>query len=1080
MTVSASIAFAQPGGGGTGVPGFAMIGAKSLPVTVSNGNDSGVTQWTFAFIDVPRDSSVPTGIVQTGATPTYTFTPDQPGSYEVQITTTDGTTTATDTRVFIVPESTGQIMPAFEETSAMDNYPLTVGHNDRGWARAAEDWLRTLDTPLATLTSGPIALTSSNAFIEFNGASGISATLPAAARPAIGPLRRFYYFKNKTNQTNTILPAGADTIDGGASLVLTGTGAFAVLATDGISNWDVIAGTSDTILSGNVTGPVSSTKVVAWENVPLDATTMSAPSDGYVPVYNGILAKWKAVALASLIALSGDVNGTLSANHVDMLTGPGTGLVTVASGTNFKTAGTSFALKDSGSVTRFSWDMTTGAAVAGGGGTDYQVRIGPLPTSSTVSGTLHILPQNTAPSASNWIIYGTNTAIKHNIPNASGTWSVLVNNGNTYFTIDGNAQTVTLSPAGFNVLVASSSTVTVQKALSISGSNTVTINGLSGSGAGYATVSNAGVLGFTATIPSGSVAPGTAGQVFITNGTPAAVWTSLISVETTHGRFTAGGSGSDFKTVIGPLVANETLYAGLWMLAGATAPSISNPVVYSDGSGVFINTVAAGGVIGFVSAGATVLAEFNWTSSRFYLGGSNGAAPLIVDWASAAQTQILAGSGQTSMLIGTTDATATLDILADNAARVIRYAGGTQAGYALGSNLATAGHWRIPESFTWLARNNANTANLFIMAYSTDDLVIGDNSLALMNFVSGGTITFHAGSAQYAQVCADQTYFATSAGTSTVKVTPGATTTLIDFIQCTNASIILDAAASDVATGTLTIRGQYAFATATLTNRTPGSIVFDLGAPTNGSTTEASINLSRNGTTIVTQTMTGGSTDSFNTKLPTGWQFTWTVDSAEMLLAPTQWVVGGPLAWWFSGVGTQVGFGGNSPGGSPILVDFTTSTTPFIQSSTSATSLTLGTNKSGATLKLAGDANVGTVLIGNTNIQLCGVSASFGGGTGVVGVTNATAVPTTNPSGGGILYADSGAGKWRGSSGTLTTFGPADLEGFKDTSGHGHCPVCGTDFALEWQNEEYGSLTVCMKCLTDEIGDRPWIVRKAA
>ncbi len=120
-------------------------------------------------------------------------------------------------------------------------------------------------------------------------------------------------------------------------------------------------------------------------------------------------------------------------------------------------------------------------------------------------------------------------------------------------------------------------------------------------------------------------------------------------------------------------------------------------------------------------------------------------------------------------------------------------------------------------------------------------------------------------------------------------------------------------------------------------------------------------------------------------------------------------------------------------------------------------------------------------LMGTPNgVQLFSGTASYGGGVMVLGVANATTNPTTNPTGGGILYADAGAGKWRGSGGTVTTFGPADLDGFKATSGEGHCPSCGTDFAWEWANDKYGSLTVCMKCLTDELGDRPWIVRKVA
>jgi hypothetical protein len=60
--------------------------------------------------------------------------------------------------------------------------------------------------------------------------------------------------------------------------------------------------------------------------------------------------------------------------------------------------------------------------------------------------------------------------------------------------------------------------------------------------------------------------------------------------------------------------------------------------------------------------------------------------------------------------------------------------------------------------------------------------------------------------------------------------------------------------------------------------------------------------------------------------------------------------------------------------------------------------------------------------IGNIGL---GTSDQFGGGQKVVGIANATTNPATNPTGGGVLYADGGALKWRGSSGTVTTIANA-------------------------------------------------------
>ncbi len=106
-------------------------------------------------------------------------------------------------------------------------------------------------------------------------------------------------------------------------------------------------------------------------------------------------------------------------------------------------------------------------------------------------------------------------------------------------------------------------------------------------------------------------------------------------------------------------------------------------------------------------------------------------------------------------------------------------------------------------------------------------------------------------------------------------------------------------------------------------------------------------------------------------------------------------------------------------------------------------------------------ANTTEILrVRSTGVQFGGGGADFGGGTGVIGIDNASVNPTTNPTGGGILYADAGAGKWRGSSGTVTTFGPAEP----------HCPTCGRDFAVEHRNDTHDEhLALCLPCLVDAL-----------
>jgi hypothetical protein len=61
-------------------------------------------------------------------------------------------------------------------------------------------------------------------------------------------------------------------------------------------------------------------------------------------------------------------------------------------------------------------------------------------------------------------------------------------------------------------------------------------------------------------------------------------------------------------------------------------------------------------------------------------------------------------------------------------------------------------------------------------------------------------------------------------------------------------------------------------------------------------------------------------------------------------------------------------------------------------------------------------------IVGNGNIGLNG--SSFGGGEKVLFIANGTA-PSSNPAGGGLLYVENGALKYRGSSGTLTTIASA-------------------------------------------------------
>lgn len=67
-------------------------------------------------------------------------------------------------------------------------------------------------------------------------------------------------------------------------------------------------------------------------------------------------------------------------------------------------------------------------------------------------------------------------------------------------------------------------------------------------------------------------------------------------------------------------------------------------------------------------------------------------------------------------------------------------------------------------------------------------------------------------------------------------------------------------------------------------------------------------------------------------------------------------------------------------------------------------------------------ANSASYLVGDANFFGVG---GLGGGSKVMYIHNCNTAPTSNPSSGGIMYVESGALKYRGSSGTVTTLANA-------------------------------------------------------
>lgn len=77
-------------------------------------------------------------------------------------------------------------------------------------------------------------------------------------------------------------------------------------------------------------------------------------------------------------------------------------------------------------------------------------------------------------------------------------------------------------------------------------------------------------------------------------------------------------------------------------------------------------------------------------------------------------------------------------------------------------------------------------------------------------------------------------------------------------------------------------------------------------------------------------------------------------------------------------------------------------------------------------LSLADDAGGLALHIVDSSLNIgFWTDTAFGGGSKVIGIQNASVVPSTNPSGGGVLYCEAGALKFRGSSGTITPIAAA-------------------------------------------------------
>lgn len=144
----------------------------------------------------------------------------------------------------------------------------------------------------------------------------------------------------------------------------------------------------------------------------------------------------------------------------------------------------------------------------------------------------------------------------------------------------------------------------------------------------------------------------------------------------------------------------------------------------------------------------------------------------------------------------------------------------------------------------------------------------------------------------------------------------------------------------------------------------------------------------------------------------------WLTDAATTAIGAPQRLTHATTATPAAGIGTALEFETQTTTGPAYSVGSTiASVSTNVGVGTEAFDLVFKTMTGGAA------ANEKLRILANGNLGFNG--SSFGGGVLAMFLANATTVPTSNPTGGGILYAEAGALKYRGSSGSITTLAVA-------------------------------------------------------
>lgn len=371
------------------------------------------------------------------------------------------------------------------------------------------------------------------------------------------------------------------------------------------------------------------------------------------------------------------------------------------------------------------------------------------------------------------------------------------------------------------------------------------------------------------------------------------------------------------------------------------------------------------------------------------------------------------------------------------------------AAMAFGQTPATAGTWRVPTSWTLNGRNAANSANLELLNLNaSDQLIVG----------AGPTTTILSSPATY---LANGVVFiqgtTAPANTGTFRLSNAFTCNVRNAANTADAALLAFDSGNNVLLG-----GSTAVTAVKVTWTAGGSLQLLDGATTIGSFTNFANGLAINAGTggyvqVVATTMLCSVSGAGDFRFGSGISLTnngstgsgllaigangpaWNSLNAGMFLenittAPTAAPTAGTYVYANAGLRVQW-----PAGGSLHLLDGTTDIGNFANF---ANGLQINAGSGGyveivATTMLFSVSGVGDFRFGS------GVSITNNGsnGTGLLAIgannpaynslnagiflENITTAPTANPSGGGYLYSDAGALKWRSPNGVITTMAAA-------------------------------------------------------